>query len=171
MQRFVELAGGTNCVPSFTYSLGQAGSCDGLVSRTLWDDHAKKKNRCQNSFQWHTFGFHLNWMRCCSCPGLIMHAGSLSNLKSFSFLMHSKRVADWMKKKVGQTKALCVAHSSISSSTLPADMSMHFQSRKTHISAYHNIIKNAILSSDTLILFVWMTTNHHTQKYAPTWIG
>ena len=28
MQRFVELAGGTNCVPSFTYSLGQAGSCD-----------------------------------------------------------------------------------------------------------------------------------------------
>ena len=34
MQRFVELAGGTNCVPSFMYSLGQAGSCDGLVSRT-----------------------------------------------------------------------------------------------------------------------------------------
>ena len=45
MQRFVELAGGTNCVPSFTYSLGQAGSCDGLVSRTLWDDHAKKKKK------------------------------------------------------------------------------------------------------------------------------
>ena len=88
-------------------------------------------------------------MRCCSCPGLIMHAGSLSNLKSLSFLMHSKRVADWMKKKVGQTKALCVAHSSISSSTLPADMSMHFQSRKTHISAYYNIINNAILSSNT----------------------
>ena len=54
-----------------------------------------------------------------------------------------------MKKKVGQTKALCVVYSSISSSTLPADMSVHFQSRKTHISAYYNIINNAILSSNT----------------------
>jgi hypothetical protein len=50
MQRFVELAGGTNCVPSFTYSLGQAGSCDRLVSRTLWDDHAKKKKSLSKLF-------------------------------------------------------------------------------------------------------------------------
>ena len=54
-----------------------------------------------------------------------------------------------MKKKVGQTKALCVAYLSISSSTLPTDMSVHFQSWKTRISAYYNLINNAILSSNT----------------------
>ena len=32
MQRFVELAGGTNCVPSFMYSLGQAGI---MLKKTL----------------------------------------------------------------------------------------------------------------------------------------
>ena len=72
-----------------------------------------------------------------------------------------------MKKKAGQTEALCVAHSSISSSTLPADMSMHFQSRKTHISAYCNIINNAILSSNNFdIVCMNYYEPPYTKRYA-----
>jgi len=42
MQRFVELAGGTNCVPSFTYSLGLC-----LTNTILWEYKHKGKRFCE----------------------------------------------------------------------------------------------------------------------------
>ena len=43
MPRFVELAGGTGCVPAFLYQIGQEGRYDGLASRQLWYDFVKHK--------------------------------------------------------------------------------------------------------------------------------
>ena len=119
MQRFVELAGGTSCIPSFICSVGKKDvvmglfriqECFGMImqKKTLsklvpeacfWGSLEFNEELFMSCFSWFTF-----------------------KLETLSLLMNSIRVADCIKKKADQMEALHVAHLSILSSTLPADI-------------------------------------------------